>query len=236
MLDVFLQDTNFLNIYPFGSRVYGTATSKSDFDYICIVESKSDSLYTDKLGNHYHLFTPSEFQYLLNICDIQALECYSLPEFLKIKETHSFKLQEIDKHKLRESISTITSNSWVKGKKKLIVTGDYDKYLGMKSVFHSLRILDFGIQLARYGSIINYKSSNFIWIEVQKLAEQYDRNELWDAIDTKYRKLFNSLGTEFKIHCPKNLNDRDKKMKLKKLLSDYNVYSKELYDEIIILI
>ncbi len=61
---------------------------------------------------------------------------------------------KLDKTKLRVAISTIVSNSWVKGKKKLIVQGDYDLNLAIKSTFHSLRILDFGTQIAMEGKII----------------------------------------------------------------------------------
>lgn len=233
-IDDLIDDPNVLNIYPFGSRVYGTHGEKSDFDYICVTNDKlKDSLLVDEQHNHYHMFALTEFDWLLSICDIQALECNYLPSEKIIKHGCYFPRIKPALHQLRISISTITSNSWVKGKKKLIVTGDYDKYIGMKSVFHSLRILDLGIQIARYADIKNYSSLNHIWADIQKLGEQYDRNELWEAIDTKYRKLFKSLSSEFKSLCPKDLTETDKKTKIKKLLIQFNVYTDELYNELI---
>ena len=51
---------NILNIYQHGSRVYGTASEKSDYDYICIVE---DDFFDKEIlleGNHdYHFVSKS---------------------------------------------------------------------------------------------------------------------------------------------------------------------------------
>jgi hypothetical protein len=65
----------------------------------------------------------------------------------------------IKENSLRHNISHYSSNSYAKSKKK-IQQGDY--YLGIKSLFHSLRMVDFGIQVSKNNSI-NFQSCNHIW-------------------------------------------------------------------------
>ena len=99
---------------------------------------------------------------------------FSPKEFI-LKETIKFKLVQNKQfsENLRTSISTITSNSWVKGKKKLIITVDYDLNLALKSVFHSLRILDFGIQISENKKIVNFSNCNWILVELKKLSSEF---------------------------------------------------------------
>ncbi len=229
-----INNDNFINIYLFGSRVYGTYTNSSDYDYICIVGEKTDSLLCDQDGNHYHLFTENEFKFALDEHDIQMLECYFLPKKYIIKENKKFNIN-IDRIKLRKSISTITSKSWVKGHKKLVITGDYDKYLAIKSIFHSLRILDFGIQICIDGKINNYSNVNYIMDDINKLAEKSDRNELWDLINTKYKGVYNTFSSNFKKMCPKDNNELLKIDEIRNLLQLYNVKddNNELLNELL---
>lgn len=201
MISKYYNDDNVLNIYQFGSRVYGSDNKDSDYDYIIIAKE-----YFDSKDINIHVHTVQNFQRLLNNHDIQALECLFLsPKFI-LKDTllHEYDLMwELDKAKLRTSISTISSNSFVKAKKKLIVQGDYDVNLAIKSLFHSLRILDFGIQIATHNRIIDYSSKNYILEDLRKLAEEYQSVELWEIINTKYREEYNKLKSEFKRLCPK---------------------------------
>lgn len=196
----YLNQNNIINVYQFGSRVYGSHHSTSDYDYIVIADE-----WFDAEDINIHVYTVAQFELALNNADIQVLECVFAPEQFKLKHKLHFYFI-LDKSKLRRSISTITSNSWVKGKKKLTVAGDYDVNLAIKSVFHSIRILDFGIQIATEGKIVNYSSSNYILEDLWKLSTSYQRDELWQQIDAKYRKMFNSQSSTFKSLAPKDLN------------------------------
>lgn len=232
----YLLDSNILNIYQFGSRVYGNNTEESDYDYVFICKE-----YKDYDDINIQVFTIESFKNSLNNHDIVALECLFLSNWYKDKylwhdhQILSFGVfKQLDKQKLRTSISTITSNSWVKGKKKLIVANDYDKYLAIKSIFHSLRILDFGIQIATENKIYNYSSMNWLYYELVELSNKYERDELWNIIDNKYRSLYNSKSTEFKRLCPKELTTKHYEIELNKILSKYNVMSGDI-DKIIAL-
>lgn len=225
-------------IYLYGSRVYGTDRLDSDFDYISILKQglpKTDSILN--FGeNHYQIYTFDEFLYKIENHDIMALECISLKHSKMVLKKDGNKFDgyfNLNLNKLRESISTICNNSWVKGKKKLIISGDYDKLAALKSIFHSIRIFRFGIQVARQYSITNFQECNWLWIELQKLGEKYDADILWQKIDEKYRSLFNQTSTEFKALAPKDLKVRDKNRELLKVLKDSGTYTPELLKSIL---
>lgn len=221
----YLNDDNVCAIYPLGSRVYGSYTDDSDYDYILICHE-----FFHSKDINVHVYTIEQYKQALNNHEIQALECYFIDDNLIVKYLdNTFDgLFNLDKSKLRISISTISSNSWVKGKKKLIIAGDYDPYLAIKSIFHSLRILDFGIQIGSTGSIINYGSMNWLLEDLKKMSLQYQRDELWNAIDTKYRSLYNEKSSQFKQLCPKALNENDMKKELRIILKNHKVTDGEL--------
>ena len=225
--DNYLNDENNLNIYRFGSYIYKSNNEFSDEDYIIVMRE-----YYETKDINVHHYSVSQFQDLINRHDIQALECMFLDTKFILKQNYTFNFS-LDKSKLRTSISTIASNSWVKGKKKLIVTGDYNLNLAIKSIFHSLRILDYGIQIAEHHKIINYASMNYVLEDLYKLSKTYQRNELWEIIDTKYRKLFNSKSSLFKELCPKNLDEANKKIIIEKLFIKYNINNQDLINEIL---
>jgi hypothetical protein len=218
-----LDDDNILNVYQFGSRVYGSDSINSDFDYIYVLKE-----YVESNDINIHHYTTQQFQALLDKHDIQMLECFFLSDKYKHKEKVKFHFN-LDKGKLRTAISTISSTSWVKGKKKLIVMGDYDKWLAIKSVFHSLRILDFGIQIAQHSKIINYSSMNYVLVDLINLSKEFDKVDLWEKIESKYKKVYLEKGSIFKAACPKILMEKASiKEDLIKIFEENKCYTKEV--------
>lgn len=220
-------------VFPFGSRVYGTEREDSDHDFVAVLKKgiqKKDSILN--FGEyHYQVYTYEEFVAKIEAHDIQTLECIFLPKdkWLKFRSTVDYSIfYKLNLNKLRESISTISNNSWVKCKKKLIISGDYDKLSALKSCFHSFRILDLGIQLAREPYTLNYSNKNYIWNELWKLGLEYDADILWEKINAKYKSQLNSLSSEFKLLAPKDLKVRDKQRELKNLLVENGIYTPEL--------
>lgn len=224
-----ITDPRILNVYRFGSIVYGSYDYDydSDEDYIVVADKWFDSM-----NLNVHVFTVNDFQRLLNNGEIQMLECYFVDPKFVLKQEHTFTLN-LDLFKLRTSISTITSNSWVKGKKKLTVMGDYDLRLALKSIFHSLRILDYGIQIASNGKINDYSSMNYVLSDLWKLSKDYHYEELWEKINQKYKKLFNGLSSQFKQLCPKDIQEIAKKDKIKSILENHEVYTVELLNDLL---
>lgn len=220
---------NILNKYCFGSQVYGTQTRHSDEDFICVVADidKEESSMMSEANIQY--LTVSEFQRRLDNHEIEMLECYFLPQrFILENQLPSFHF-ELDRGRLRVSISTTSADSWVKGKKKLLVEEKESKYLAIKSIFHAVRILGMGIQLASTGTIYNYSEYNWLHCELMIMAEQDTNLGLWAKIDDRYRKLFNKLNSEFKQLCPKiNIAEHKLKADIIKLMMENGCYTDEV--------
>lgn len=198
-----------INIYPYGSFVYDTNTDKSDIDYIAIYDQEipvSNTIVTTMGGQEMNitLFSPTEFFRKIENHDIDALECLFLREDYKYENIEYY--FTLNKAKLRNSISAIASNSWVKCKKKM---QQGDDYIGKKSLFHSLRILDFGIQIAYNGKITKYEKaySNTLlsYDEFKNLLSEIMKYDTLEELKEKYQPIYNSLKTEFKKLAPKDV-------------------------------
>ena len=179
---------------PYGSRVYGTQRSTSDYDYIAIIPP-NDRVDTGTEYHHnnvdIHIYNREDFQHQLNLHKIHTLEVYFLPDNL----CQEFDFQ-LSLPMLRRSISQKASHSFVKAKKKLEVEKDY--YIGWKSLFHSLRILEFGIQIASEGKITDYSKANHFWLDILH-AQHYN----WEFFKESYQPVYNRLATEFRKLAPK---------------------------------
>lgn len=178
-------------IYIFGSRVYGTSTYDSDWDFIMVANNSVSNQEIRSGDFNIHIITPDEFSKLLNQHHPGALECYFAPKEFKLMENLKFDFK-LNIATLRHSLSHISSNSWVKAKKKL---AQKEYYIGVKSLFHSLRIPMFGIQLAKTGKIYDFSCANKIWTTISTNSDWK-----WDELDIEFRVLRNQILTDFR-HC-----------------------------------
>lgn len=80
----------------------------------------------------------------------------------------------------------------------MIVEKDYDLYRGQKSLFHCIRVMLFGIQIAKYGKITDYTEANKYWGMIQTLGECG-----WDKYKEVFKPIINSIHSEFVALCPK---------------------------------
>lgn len=181
-----------LNEYVVGSHVYGTNNENSDIDYLVVVDGEPQ-VEEERLGdNDYHYISKWKFLHLLQINHIKALEAIYSPSNFILKE--NFKPNfEIDPLALRTSTSAICSNSWVKGKKKIL---DGEIYIGLKSFFHSLRIMEFSIQLLIIKTIA-FDSMNWVWEDLYDLRNKPE-NEIIPIVFENYTPMKKSLHTNFK--------------------------------------
>lgn len=74
-----------------------------------------------------------------------------------------------------------------------------DTYIGFKSLFHSLRIINFGIQLCKNNEI-DFESQKELWNEIY---EEYIYKKDWEYLKNKYKPIYNSLMSEFRLLAPK---------------------------------
>jgi len=194
-----LPKDSYYALYPFGSRVYGTARSDSDWDYVAIKDQVRLGEMNKGLINIRYL-TPNHFQRLLDEHHIMALECYHLPsDKVLIQPDVPWKFK-LDKARLRHSLSEKSSHSWVKAKKKFVSPYDREKELerGKKSLWHSIRIISFGIQIATSRSIFRYSEVNHLFKEIMD-----DLSEDWQHYEEKWKPVRNSMLTNFREVAPK---------------------------------
>ena len=182
-----LHPSRVINIYLFGSQIYKTSVEKSDYDILIIAKTVSPEteIVVDNLN--IHILTYDRFMEGLKQFNMRNIECIFSPSILKEDIKIPF---EIKIDSLRHSISHTVSNSWVKSMKK-ITQGDY--YIGIKSLFHSMRIAMFGTQLIQYGNIIDWGCANYIWEDL------ISKPWTWVELDSKYKPLRNKLMTEFRL-------------------------------------
>lgn len=184
-------------IYHYGSYVYGTfEKDKSDYDYIVIIPNEYkeyDFEQFEQEKNQYSFYTEKSWQNKLDNNDVDAIEMFFLPQQYKIKENKEF-YTEIKKEKIRENFSKVASNSYVKCKKKLEVVESYNPRIGKKSLWHSLRILYFGIQVLTNGKISDYTEANYLYEPIVS-----SDNNKWEYYKITYKPLYNELKTKFRL-------------------------------------
>lgn len=178
-----------LKTYKFGSRVYKTNTKESDYDFILVVESDERVKYNvDISKTNFVVYDEQTFIEMIKEHRIEALECIFQNENDKY-----LKHFVLDLSKLRKSVSSVASNSFVKCKKKV---NQGDIRIGKKSLFHSLRILNFGIQISISGRIQNYSSANKFYDMI------FDSGDTWEELNTKFKPIYNSKKSAFKNLAP----------------------------------
>jgi hypothetical protein len=181
-------DEPIIKVYQYGSVVYGCTTTQSDADYIVVVEFDGDLYYSVDEGDaNYTVYSEQLFIHKIKEHRIDVLEC-----IFQIEHDPYLEYFKYDSEKLRRAISSVSSNSFVKCKKKLAIGEDY---IGKKSMFHSLRILTFGIQIAKYGRVENYNVANELLPLIMELQD-------WDTIKFMCQPIYNDLKSEFKILAP----------------------------------
>jgi predicted nucleotidyltransferase len=179
-----------LNIYPFGSRCYDTATENSDYDFIVIAKSSVENVEHTIGDYNFHIQTEDYFKERLDWNDPKSFECILWKR--PLMETRKFSLM-VDPPKFRHAVSHISSNSWVKAKKK-IYQGDI--YIGQKSLFHSLRIPMFAIQIMINGDIYDWECANMYWEDIKQIKG-------WDILKKKYQPIRNEIMSDFRKLCSK---------------------------------
>lgn len=183
-----LHASRIFNVTIFGSRVYGTHNKDSDWDIIMVANNSVESTEIRNGLYNIHVYTPDKFQSDLDWHRPNNLECIFAPEWAVLKEDKKFSFK-LNLAKLRHASSHVGSNSWVKSLKK-IDSGEY--YIGIKSLFHSLRITMFSIQIVENNRIVDFSCANYIWNNIKS------RRYTFDELDNEYRLLKNTLDSKFR--------------------------------------
>jgi predicted nucleotidyltransferase len=181
------------NVYLYGSRVYGTAREGSDYDIIMIAshllahEEKRATVNGVLLN--IHIITPDKFLADLKMHNIMNLECLFAPEWAILQEKLNLPV-EINVKKLIKNNLAQSYSSWQGGKMKI---QKYDFHRGLKSIFHSLRMIMFANQIAEDGKIVDFSVANHLYSEI------VDCDEIeWSYFREKYLPLKIELEDKLK--------------------------------------
>lgn len=190
-------EENIIAIVPYGSHVYGTQTEDSDYDFFVIIKDgcKLDDGHPllSGLNTDYNIWNETTFQLNLKYHEISFLEVFFTEPVAGSLDQFSF---ELDLIALRHSVSEKSSNSWVKCKKKLTVE-EGQELIGLKSMFHAFRMVDFAIQIAQHGQIFDFKHANHYWKQIKTIGAD------WQKLNHIMKPQYNQLMTEFRKHAPK---------------------------------
>lgn len=185
-----------LNVYPYGSHVYGTNNEESDNDYIIVTKSgllqsggfKQNAISNDDRTIQGVLYSRSGFIDAINNYDIAALECLFLPENKVLQKKWNFKIQKWDEKEFVKKIIIKMSSSWFSADNN---SKDGYKEIAKKGVFHSIRILMFAKQLKEKQEIYDFEACNAFREELRAI-----KNEDFDVRD--FIKMRDKLVDELK--------------------------------------
>ena len=188
-------DEPVLNIYRYGSRIYGTADQNSDHDYIIVTKGamlksgafKQNAISSSNRNIQGILYSRSGFTDAINNYDISALECLSLHPGDVLMKTWPFKSQKWDNKVMIKKIITKISASWHTADMQ---ARDGFKDRAKKGIFHALRILHFALQLKENQRIDDFSCVNYIWEDFRIMDdEDFDTRDYIKERDELMEKL-----------------------------------------------
>ena len=115
-----LDHSKVLNIYPYGSKIYGTDDEYSDSDYIIVFKSsllpsgafKDNAISSFDREIQGSCYSRSGFIDAINNYEISALECIFLPEDKIVQKKMNFSITKYYEKELVKKIITKASSSW----------------------------------------------------------------------------------------------------------------------------
>ena len=163
--ELHLDINEILNIFPYGSQIYGTADEYSDFDYIIVYKRsilpsgsfKDNAISSSDREIQGTCYSRGGFIDAINNYQMPVLECLFLPEDMIVKKTFNFKINKFNEKDFIKNVITSASSSWHNA--ILSYKDDNFEYV-TKNIYHALRILNFGVQIKETGKIYDFGSMN----------------------------------------------------------------------------
>ena len=192
-------DGEVIAIYPYGSRVYGTAEDNSDHDYIIVMKAGllPSGAYRDNAISNADwtiqgvVYSRTGFKNAINNYEIGALECIFLPEdkiiYMDEKWVPYFKVTNWNEKAMAKAIIRKASDSRHYAN---MASKNGDKERGIKSMYHAFRILRFGLQLKEHQRIIDFAECNDMYNEFMAIEpENFDSRDYFDKFDELVKEL-----------------------------------------------
>ncbi len=198
-----MEDMTLFNIKPV-VVIYGSVVERS----IGLIHKPKD---IDVMVNYggdsatYYGLMPTEIQYDVDM-EMLMNEIYNEPKMLLA--VCNIDLEPyFDITKVRSSVSNVCSKAYNKGKKKLIVSTDYNEYLGLKNLYHSMKFPFF----AKWKFIDKkYPQEDIDYLNdiYKRIFSTYENStgtleERFESVNSWLKPEFNKVMTEFRKNFPK---------------------------------
>ncbi|ARF11285.1 putative nucleotidyltransferase [Klosneuvirus KNV1] len=195
----------------YGSLVYGTSHHDSDIDLIIVLKDDYPNIPNDTVSLHEEHIGHIDITYysitLFNLdlknSEVKAVESIFIPEqFIIIGNQKYFQQHFVcTPQSIRHTFGKVCRNAWNKGVKKLTrETEHHEHNRGKKSLYHSIRLFHFALQLYE-NKRIDFNTSemkeinNFYFnIKDKKTSELVQDNKLIDSLT----QLYNQWDHKFK--------------------------------------
>jgi hypothetical protein len=157
-----------LNIYPYGSQVYGTNRPESDHDFIIVARGsmlKNGAFKNNAISNSDRtiqgiVYSRGGFLNAIDTYDIAALESIFLPKDMIVQSKIEFGIRKWRSEDLVKALITKSSASFYAARNHL--KADMIER-SKRGTFHAIRILMFGQQLKKDQKITKFSAANKLY-------------------------------------------------------------------------
>ncbi len=185
-----------LAVFPYGSKVYGTADDKSDSDFIIVMKSAtlgdgsfrlSSPITSDDRMIQGVIYSRGGFIDAVNNYDVAAMECLSLSEDQVLLNKWKFGHSNWNEKTMVKKIITKASNSrHIADQQAKSGFGDRAK----RGMFHALRILHFGLQLKEHKKVVDFGECNELYFKFKSIhPDEFDTRDYYELFDELLVKL-----------------------------------------------
>lgn len=154
--DLNVEKSNIIEMFLTGSRVYQTATEKSDWDIIVVVSKDLTGKSINRGDVNVNLFSKEDFNKQIKEGKMIVLESiFASDEFKYYGKMFPFVLEEdVFNFKTEKNIKETFNKAY----KNIHIEHNY--LLGTKQLFHVIRTIEFAKQIKEHGKIVDFAASN----------------------------------------------------------------------------
>ena len=199
--EIDLDVADVFNIFVYGSRIYGTHTGESDWDILVVLNDDSSFILNEGINNYFTIgildITVLKLENVKNELRQHNMQRIELlwPPLQNVLPLQNDLLQffVLDRKMLRVAVSTISNKCM--GYAKILWLKENDIKKSKKNVFHSIRYVLFGAQIALTGKITNYEAANDYLYQMQKctLLDWFQFHEIYGKKAKELHKYFLSV-------------------------------------------
>lgn len=194
-----IAETDIVNVYAYGSRIYGTHSADSDYDYIVVYKSallpsgafKDNAKSNADRSIQIICYSRGGFKAGLEQYDISCIESLFLPKEFVVQSKWPFKLEKINVKEFADKIISKVSASWHSAN---LAMSDGHFYHAKKGFYHAIRIADFALQLKDSNfSKIDFSTAKTYWNEISKIDDaefkHYIKHKMYAFRDQMFEDL-----------------------------------------------